>query len=278
MEASQQANDIGTSQRFAFGENWMRLLNVIDENRVAAAMSSLRGMLGVESLAGRSVLDIGSGSGLFSLAAIRLGAARVYSFDYDPQSVACTTELRRRFFAGDERWIVTRGSVLDPPYMESLGLFDVVYSWGVLHHTGAMWDAIEAAAARVRPGGQLFIAIYNDQGVVSRYWRAVKRLYNQSRMGRIAVIALHAPYLVGGSLLVRAATGRLRLDRGMSVWYDLIDWLGGYPFEVATPIAVTTFCTERGFRLSHSVTTRRLGCNQFVFTRRMTNSDTEYAK
>ncbi len=51
----------------------------------------------METLAGNSFLDVGSGSGLFSLAAMRLGADRVHSFDYDPQSVGCTKELKRRF-------------------------------------------------------------------------------------------------------------------------------------------------------------------------------------
>src|SRR5205807_740046 len=133
---------------------------------IAEAESSLKRMLEVESLAGRSFLDIGSGSGLFSLAARRLGA-RVRSFDYDPQSVACTRELRRRFYPDDADWQIEEGSVLDEGYVRALGTFDVVYSWGVLHHTGAMWRALAHAALPVAVGGKLFIAIYNDTGTQS---------------------------------------------------------------------------------------------------------------
>src|SRR2546426_1571009 len=128
--------------RFAFGENWARFLALLDDQRIRDAEESLQSKLEVENLAGKSFLDIGSGSGLFSLAARRLGA-RVHSFDYDPQSVACTAELRRRYFPGDERWTIEGASVLDAAYLASLGPFDVVYSWGVLHHTGHMWQALE---------------------------------------------------------------------------------------------------------------------------------------
>ena len=183
-------------------------------------------MLGVDDLRGRSFFDIGSGSGLFSLAAWRLGA-RVHSFDYDPQSVACTEELRRRYAPGDGRWTVARGSALDAAYLRGLGQYDVVYSWGVLHHTGRMWEALDLALLPLAPGGSLFIAIYNDQGFVSSYWTVVKRLFNRGAAWRAAMIALHAPYLIGLRALVRAIAGRGRIPRGMTLWYDMLDWLGG---------------------------------------------------
>src|SRR5687767_4969194 len=147
--------------RFEFGKNWTRFLELLDDSRIAQAEASLRQMLDVPTLAGRSFLDIGSGSGLFSLAARRLGA-RVYSFDYDVHSVNCTAELKRRFFPDDDQWTVAQGSALDTDYLSRLGTFDVVYSWGVLHHTGDMWQALANADALVKPGGHLAIALYND--------------------------------------------------------------------------------------------------------------------
>jgi 2-polyprenyl-6-hydroxyphenyl methylase/3-demethylubiquinone-9 3-methyltransferase len=222
---------------------------------------------------------MGSGSGLFSLAAVRLGAERVHSFDFDPQSVHATQELRRRYAPEAEHWTVEEGSVLDRSYIERLGEWDIVYSWGVLHHTGDMDGAMDHAALAVAPAGQLFIALYDDQGRTSRAWRRVKRLYNALPTW------LRKPYavLVMLPFELRAALGSmLRLEpqsywrrwtqyqesRGMSHWHDLLDWVGGYPFEVATPELVFDFYRSRGFTLSKLRTVQRAtGCNEFVFVR-----------
>lgn len=262
---SEHTAEVASGDRFEFGENWTRFLTTLNEERIRAAEKSLLAMLRTESLSGKRFLDIGSGSGLFSLAARRLGAA-VFSFDYDPKSVACTSELKRRYFDGDSNWTVTEGSVLDKDFTARLGVFDVVYSWGVLHHTGQMYEALSAASERTAANGQLFIAIYNDQRFISRYWLKVKRIYNRSVVGKIAMTVLHAPYLFGAQWLVRAATGRLARERGMSMWHDMFDWLGGYPFEVAKPETVFAYFRDRQFELENLITCGgRMGCNEFVF-------------
>lgn len=262
------ALEVKSGDRFRFGENWARFLRNLDGRRVAEAEESLRSMLDVRDLRGRRFLDIGSGSGLFSLAARRLGA-EVRSFDYDPQSVACTEELRSREFPADPQWRVEQGSVLDDTFMDGLGTFDVVYSWGVLHHTGDMRRAFANAASRVAPGGTLFIAIYNDQGWISRYWTTVKRLYNRSVLLRLLMIVIHVPWLLVARWIARAITGRRRLERGMSLWRDMIDWLGGYPFEVARPEEVFRVFRDAGFDLEELKTCGgRMGCNEFVLRRR----------
>ena len=133
--ATQHEREVTAGRRFSFGRNWASFLKRLNEARIAEAEKNLIEFLGEKSLAGRSFLDVGSGSGLSSLAARRLGAT-VTSFDYDSQSVACTEELRRRYLPDDPSWIVEQGSVLDTEYLAGLGQFDIVYSWGVLHHTG----------------------------------------------------------------------------------------------------------------------------------------------
>jgi len=267
--------DDAEQPRFAFGRNWRDYLALVNEERIAAAMASLEAMIGRGAIPGATFLDVGSGSGLSSLAAARLGAARVHSFDFDADSVACTEALRRRHGAGTS-WTVERGSALDEAYLSSLGTWDIVYSWGVLHHTGAMWPAIDRVARLVRPEGLLFIAIYNDQGALSRGWRAVKRTYNSGAAGRAAVLSAFVPYFVIRGAIGDVLRGRnpgtryreYKRARGMSIVHDWIDWLGGYPFEVATPEAVFQFVRARGFALERLKTCGgRLGCNEFVFRR-----------
>jgi 2-polyprenyl-3-methyl-5-hydroxy-6-metoxy-1,4-benzoquinol methylase len=267
--------EIAAGERFAFGENWRRFLSVLDDSRIRKAEDSLRQMLQVEDLSGKTFLDIGCGSGLFSLAARRLGA-RVHCFDYDPQSVACALELRRRYSPLDPDWRIEEGSALDRNYLSSLGSFEVVYSWGVLHHTGAMWEALENAAGLVAPGGKLFIAIYNDQGNISNRWRAIKRAYNglpgSLRFLVTIPVLVHLywrrtlkDFLHGRPFESWRNEGK---ERGMSPWWDLIDWVGGLPFEVAKPESILDFYLDRGFTLRRlSTCGGSLGCNEYVFTR-----------
>jgi 2-polyprenyl-3-methyl-5-hydroxy-6-metoxy-1,4-benzoquinol methylase len=251
---------------FEFGRNWRSFLEHLNETRIATAGSSLAEMLEIGQFDNKRFLDVGSGSGLFSLAARRRGA-RVHSFDADPISVECTQALRDKYFPGDPDWVVHHGSILDEAYVRSLGRFDAVYSWGVLHHTGAMWKALGQVRTLVGPRGLLYIAIYNDQGAISAYWKMVKRAYNRNSPSRGLMIVLHLPYLFA-RLGWRAIRGDISLERGMSLWHDFRDWLGGYPFEVAKPEEIIGFFESEGFILRKAKTCgRRHGCNEFVFER-----------
>jgi 2-polyprenyl-3-methyl-5-hydroxy-6-metoxy-1,4-benzoquinol methylase len=276
MQTRTHSEEIQAGDRFSFGENWTRFLSVLNDERIERAQGNMAAMLGRSSLTGVRFIDVGSGSGLFSLSARRMGA-QVTSFDFDPQSVACTTKLRERYFRDDPQWKVMSGSVLDPAWLGTLGQFDIVYSWGVLHHTGHMWDALANVVPLVAPGGTLFVAIYNDQGKRSRYWLKVKKAYCGLPPGLRWLVLYPAFIQLWGKRLLKDLLRLRPLDswnkegeiRGMSAWWDVVDWVGGYPFEVAKPEEIFDFYHKQGFELRRMTTQAGdLGCNEFVFERR----------
>lgn len=277
---SSRAIKVSQGEQFEFGGKRRRFLSQLNDARIAEAEQSLKTMLGIENLSGKSFLDIGSGTGLSSLAARRLGA-RVHSFDDDSESVACAVELRRRYFPPHVDWKIEAGSVLDEEFIKSLGTFDVVYAWGVLHHTGEMWRALENAALPVAASGKLLIAIHNDAGNLSARWKRIKRTYHslpgmlKAPFAALAVVpaetkaALHAAFMRRDAGHGHSWTRRDPHGSSASRWQDIMDWMGGYPYEVATPDQIFDFYRARGFTLirlkcGHQV---GLGCNEFVFVR-----------
>jgi 2-polyprenyl-6-hydroxyphenyl methylase/3-demethylubiquinone-9 3-methyltransferase len=261
-------------ERFGFGANWKRFLRHIDNDRIQSSEHGLRTLLGVSDLTGRTFLDIGCGSGLSSLAARNLGA-RVHAFDFDADSVEAAIALRSAFRPDDPDWTIERGDVLDADYVARLGTFDIVYSWGVLHHTGAMWPAIESAASRVVPGGVLALAIYNDQGRRSVKARRMKRRYVKG--GALTRTWLVAAYMARSAMRAIAVSVRDRRlprgdyaeqSRGMSWRTDALDWVGGYPFEVAKPEDLLSKLRPLGFSLDWLKTVGGgSGNNEYRFVR-----------
>jgi 2-polyprenyl-6-hydroxyphenyl methylase/3-demethylubiquinone-9 3-methyltransferase len=272
MIEKQFSDQIEHGERFQFGKNWNSYLKNLSEDKIIIAEKSLTSMMSINNLKNKSFLDIGCGSGLFSLAAKRLGG-HINSIDFDPHSVKCAKYLKEKFYNNSNDWKIEQGSVLDIEYMKSLTKCDIVYSWGVLHHTGKMSLALENAIIPLKLNGLLFIAIYNDQGWKSQFWLKVKQIYNSSIIGKAIVIAVF--YTLFGSLgllidLLKFKNPIKRYrdykrKRGMSKIHDWKDWLGGLPFEVATPEYIFDFYKKRGFKLENLKTDNSLGCNQYVF-------------
>jgi 2-polyprenyl-6-hydroxyphenyl methylase/3-demethylubiquinone-9 3-methyltransferase len=271
-----QANNV----RFGFGDNWTAFLRRLNDDRIVEAEKSVKTLLGCERLDGRRFLDIGSGSGLFSLAARRLGA-RVHSFDYDPACVGCATQLRARYFADDPNWRIDCGSVLDEQFLGRLGTFEIVYSWGVLHHTGAMYRALELASDCVASDGLFAFALYRKTRLC-RAWAIEKRWYasaspTSQRFARAAFIGpLRFSFLLTGRSF-KTYVDNYQSVRGMDFYHDVHDWLGGYPYESVGPAEVANLMSRLGFKHVRSVTRPYAsgvfgsGCDEFVYRRQNHN-------
>lgn len=255
--------------RFKFGENWRDFADHLGPEDYEKAKTSLQSLL--PDLTGKSFLDVGCGSGLFSIAACALGASRVRGIDLDATGIQTARYLVDKVAAWDAG--VQKGkicfeeeSILDPA--RDTSPYDVVYSWGVLHHTGQMHNAFDAAIKSVAPQGILCIAIYNRH-FTAPIWKGIKWTYVKGPgvVKKLLVWTVFVVKLFAAFIFTRRNPFKRR--RGMHYYNDIVDWVGGYPYEYASVEEVTHYFTERGFEcVKVNKTQGFTGCNEFVFVRR----------
>lgn len=261
--------------KFEFGKNWQKFLNNYFSNEtLEVSKSRLAEFLKADSLAGKTFIDFGSGSGLHSLAALELGAERVVSVDYDKVAVECAQQLKSNS-PYKEKWQIDEGSLLDLDFLKQFGLFDIVYCWGVAHHTGNMWQALDNISKNVKAGGFLFVAVYNhvEGRLGSKMWWQIKHIYNKSpffikKIMEYLYISWNFILLLLHLKNPFAVINSYKAKRGMSWGIDLVDWLGGYPYEYASVKQIFDFYNERGFEIQNIKTTNYIGCNQFLFLKK----------
>lgn len=265
-------------ERFQFGRNWKDFNRIASiENRESACNSLLKLLL-KEEIAGKSVLDIGSGSGIHSFSFLRLGATHVTAIDYDVESVAATKETLLEFDSSTYR--VQRADILDLSSMPA-EKFDIVYSWGVLHHTGNLRRAITNASGFVKPGGLLVVALYRKTPYCW-LWKIEKRFYSKASL-RTQQRIMNVYRKIFSTALMLTKGQRLkqyelvyRSRRGMNLSHDFHDWLGGYPYESisARQYQATIgkdFLLIRKFTKNPIPDVLGSGCDEFVHRKSLTS-------
>ncbi len=274
MTALRKTEDLtAVENHFAFGQNWSSYAEGIAKADIEKAVESLSRLIPPQDMNGKNFLDIGCGSGLSMLAALHLDAATVSGVDIDTDSAKTAARVLNR--AGAVSWTVDCKSVfdLDPAHE---GVFDIVHSWGVLHHTGDMERAVRKAAALVAPGGLFVLALYSRTPLCG-FWRQEKRIYSKASKGlQKSIRAVYKVAYLGGIM----ATGRhpasylktYNSNRGMDWHHDVHDWLGGYPYESVTPDAARSLMAGAGFEPVRAFTkqARAFGlfgshCDEYVF-------------
>lgn len=272
-------NNKNAEAHFEFGKNWESYTNLVDERRISNAVAGLKKLIPTKEIKGKSFFDIGCGSGLSMLSAIRLGARNVRGIDIDAHSVNATHTLLSRYAPAVE-WRAEQESVfnLDP---KKIGQFDIVHSWGVLHHTGAMWEALEKAQSLVKPNGLLVIALYRKTAFCG-LWRIEKKIYTHAPKWVQFLIRLLYKTMYFIAVLAVTRVNPLKTisshkERGMDWEHDVHDWLGGYPYESATRKEVVERMESLGFTCKREFLAspkNRLSdilgsaCDQYVFQKR----------
>jgi 2-polyprenyl-3-methyl-5-hydroxy-6-metoxy-1,4-benzoquinol methylase len=261
--------------QFDFGQNWSDYsAHALTGERAKEAQNAFAALLAdAGGVAGKSFVDVGFGQGLGLLSAAAAGA-EVVGIDINPK---CEDVLERnkRFFPTVQQHIpVIIGSILDDEIVRraldvspTAGEYDIVHSWGVLHHTGNMKAAIRNTARLVKPGGYFIVALYNRHWS-SRAWLLIKYMYCKAPapLQRLMVRAL-LPIIYAAKRLVTREDAR-KQSRGMDFYYDVVDWVGGYPYEYFSKTEAIAFVESLGFECVRSIDSRvPTGCNEFTFRR-----------
>ena len=262
--------------RYEFGKNWQNFnRSFSSEERIKIVENSILDFIHLDNFNGKTFLDIGSGSGLQSLAVYNAGAKEIFSFDYDSKSVEATKSLWIQS-GKPKNWTVCQGSVLDEEFMNSIGKFDIVYSWGVLHHTGDLWNALKNSQIPLKSNGVLYISLYAKeayQNPSQEYWLEIKQKYNKADYIEKKKMEITYIYQILMESKIRNIYKLIKMmltykkNRGMALWIDIKDWLGGWPMEFSSAKEVYSF-TKSKMNLCLINLKMGNGCTEYLFKRK----------
>lgn len=236
-------------EHFQFGKNWNNFSNSISKNNINNSLKSIQNLISKKDIENKSILDIGCGSGLSLLSFLKLGAKSVCGVDIDPMSVKTAKSVIEKYY-NNKNWSVEEKSIFDIN-LKTYPKFDLVYSWGVLHHTGDMWRSIDIASSLLKKNGVIFLALY-QKTKLCKFWELEKRFYvNSPKIIQKIIRTLFKTLYISG-LIVSKKNPKVffqnyKEKRGMEWHYDIHDWLGGYPYESIKRRDLEIFLNKKGF-------------------------------
>ena len=269
------------NNKFQFGDNWLNFSKKLNNQKIKIAENDLKNFIKI-NLKNKKFLDIGCGSGLSSLAAVNLGA-KVVSFDIDKNSIKASKYLKKVYNINSKDWKILSGNVLNKNFLKILGKFDIIYCWGVLHHTGNMYLGLNNLILNSKKNTLLYLALYNDEGLNSKVWLIIKKFYNILPTIFFKKIFFYLILILNILIVDIFALANLRNfkaikelvykiknyenSRGMTYINDQLDWIGGYPFEVAKPQIIINFFKEKKFKLIKVKFNKGYGNNMYLFSK-----------
>ncbi len=235
-----QLTNMQETGEFSFGFNWLDYVKTRLNNEIIEAhvndLKTIYDKAGID-LKNKSVFDIGCGSGLSSLSFAKLGASKIVGIDVDPYSVEASNYTKDNFLNNRIEWDIHHHSILSE-LLHPEQSFDIVYSWGVLHHTGDMWNAIRNAVKNVRVGGFFHVALYRSGPTYNQHLTDKFKFTLASMEEKMSTL-YNYKHLKKNPWAIN--------NRGMNKFHDALDWLGGLPYEVCDPEVLNIWLSKYGF-------------------------------
>ncbi len=195
-----------------------------------------------EEVKGKTVLDAGCGTGVFSIIFARNGAAKVTGIDISPGSLGTARGLKEKFGLANAEF--QQQDMLHLSFRDAS--FDIVWAWGTVHHTTDPLGAITELIRVLKPGGSLFLAIYKQTSVTWIHEIIRKTMIRTPRWSWNVLAKAGAFMLTPVVFLFKR---RQKSRKGEKLSELILDWYFVPIRHYYTPEEIRVFLERKKFRI-----------------------------